>query len=216
MSLLVVGLLCACAGAATAAHRAFSRKVVPHAQGLRAEVGIRPRVMATPERAFDLFGVKLGDVLVRSNGEEAWCSSAIVLSENAPVAVLFVAPNRGQDIFVFATAPPDAELVWLAPWTAERMAGGVDPPPTLDVGDVRYERRRRRPLRLAAFGPGAPDLGEVAIVAEYTGMGAERLIFFKGASRTLAFRGSALDASTYEVITPTSTPSPDADSDELT
>src|SRR5439155_880129 len=60
--------------------------------------GGRVTVAKKPARdPLDGFACKLGDVIIRAGGDEAWLAGALVLAEDAPVAVLFVAPEAGSD-----------------------------------------------------------------------------------------------------------------------
>ena len=54
----------------------------------------------------DGFVCQLGDVLMRITGEEAWLAGGVVLSEEIPVAVLFVAPDAGHDCVIYVRARP--------------------------------------------------------------------------------------------------------------
>jgi hypothetical protein len=66
---------------------------------------------------------------------------------------------------------------------------------------VRFDRVRRLPLRPRRIGVGAPDLGDVVVLAEYASSGAERLIVMRSATgASCAYRGEELLPSSYEVI----------------
>lgn len=156
-----------------------------------------PKVAA--KDPFESFAVKLGDVVMRTGGDEAWLAGALVFSEEVPTAALFVAPDAGGDRAIFARPSPDDALVWLSPLPAGEVATGAEPPTTLEHAGVRFERARRLPVRVARAGTGAPDMGERAIVAEYHGAGAERLLVVVG-GQTRAWRGALLEPGMFDVL----------------
>lgn len=205
MSLVLAGLAALGAGGAMLVGRWLSRR--------RREVGAEetlggaardaggagPGVAGTSERLED-FPCQLGDVVMRVTGEEAWLAGGLVLSEDAPVAVLFVAPDAGHDLALYVTPRPRESLYWLSPLDASAVLVGGEPPTSVEHGGVRFERERRLPLRPRRLGVGAPDVGESVIVAEYVSAGAERLVVLKSPATSRAYRGIALDAAAYEVI----------------
>jgi len=140
---------------------------------------------------FDGFACRLGDVIVRAGGEEAWLAGALVLAEDAPVAAIFIAPEARRDRVVYARVR-DAALVWLTPVSEEVIITGTEPPSVIEIDTARFERQRRLPLRVERVGSGTPDVGERVILAEYTASGGERLILLVGAVRR-AWRGSVLE-----------------------
>jgi hypothetical protein len=147
------------------------------------------------------FPCKLGDVIVRTaERDEAWLAGALVLEEERPVAALFVAPEAGGDRALFVRDAPGAGLTWLAPLPDGAVATTKDPPHALEVGGVRYERARRLPVRVSRVGTGAPAVGDRAVVAEYAGAAADRLLVVAGADRTLAWKGVALREGEYDVL----------------
>src|SRR5262245_37585647 len=83
-------------------------------------------------------GFGLGDVLVFENGEEAWLAGASLLSEDAPIALLFRAPGSGADRAVYVRAVPPLESVWLELRRTER--GPREPPSSLEEGGTLYAR----------------------------------------------------------------------------
>ena len=147
------------------------------------------------------FICQLGDVVMRITGEEAWLAGGLVLSEEVPVAVLFVAPDAVHDCVVYVRARPRESLFWLEPLDPSAVLVGGEPPSSVEHGGIRFDRARRLPLRPRRIGVGAPEVGDVVIVAEYTSAGAERLIVLKGnAGVVRAYRGLELEGASFEVI----------------
>lgn len=146
------------------------------------------------------FPCQLGDVILQMTGEEAWLAGALVLSEEVPVAALFVAPDAGHDTAVYARPGPRATLFWLAPLDPAAVLVGGEPPNAVELRATRFDRVRRLPLRVRRAGVGAPDVGDVVVVAEYASAGSERLLVLKGNAAVRAFHGHELEASTFEVI----------------
>lgn len=147
------------------------------------------------------FVCQLGDVLMRITGEEAWLAGGVVLSEEIPVAVLFVAPDAVHDCVIYVRARPRDGLLWLEPLDPSSVLVGGEPPSAVEHGGIRFERTRRLPLRPRRIGVGAPDVGDAVVVAEYASTGAERLLVLKGnAGVVRAYRGLELDRGSYEVI----------------
>jgi hypothetical protein len=154
-----------------------------------------------PERdPFIGFPCRLGDVVMRSGGGEAWLAGACVFSEDAPVSALFIAPEAGADVAVYARAAASAPLWWMQALGSDELPPFTDPPTSLEHGETRFERRRRLPLAIERRGSGAPDLGESAIVAEYASSGADQLLLVIHEGNLRAWRGTSLDAGMYEVI----------------
>jgi hypothetical protein len=146
------------------------------------------------------FACKLGDVVMRSAGEEAWLAGALVLTEQFPVATLFVAPEAGGDLAVLAKPSPVEDLLWLSPVPADAIGlTGKEPPATLEHGSDRFERTKRIPVRAVRLGSGAPDVGETVIFAEYTSLPGDRMVVLMG-PRIAAFRGVLLEAGTFTVL----------------
>ena len=176
--------------------------------------GARPRPPPPPPPDRDLFVAfpcKLGDVVMRSGGGEAWLAGACVFSEDAPVSALFIAPEAGADVAVYARAAASAPLWWMHALAADELPRFTEPPTSLEHGETRFERRRRLPLAIDRRGSGAPDLGETAVIAEYASSGADQLLLILTGDGHHAWRGTSLDAGMYEVI-----PSGASTLDELT
>jgi hypothetical protein len=158
---------------------------------------VKPKTPAAPN--LDAFPCKLGDVVLRGTGEEAWLAGALVLREgDEPAAVVYFSPEAGGDRAVLAR-PASQEIVWLAEEKGVTVPLG-EPPNALESGTDRYERRRRLPLRAERIGTGAPDLGRDVIFAEYTGLGDDCLVVLATKERVLAFRGPALGPGAYDVL----------------
>lgn len=199
MSLLLTGVILGGAGGLwvfgrrwLAARRALAPVALPAAPEATTAEAVPPLVG---------FDCQLGDVLTRVTGEEAWLAGAIVLSEEVPVAVLFLAPDRGRDVAVYVRARPRTGLYWLAPLDANAVLVGGEPPSVVEHEGVRFERSRRLPLRARRIGTGTPDLGDAVIVAEYASAGSDRLLVLKGnAGAVHAYRGVEVEDGAYEVI----------------
>jgi hypothetical protein len=148
------------------------------------------------------FPCQLGDVLMRLTGEEAWLAGGLVLSEEVPVAALFVAPDAGHDCAIYARPKPRDVVYWLEPLDPGAVLVAGEPPTSVEHEGVRFDRVRRLPLRPRRVGVGAPDVGDAVLVAEYASAGAERLLVVKSTSGqgARAWRGLELEPSSYEVI----------------
>jgi hypothetical protein len=147
------------------------------------------------------FLCQLGDVLTRETGEEAWLAGGVVLSEEIPVAVLFVAPDAGQDCAIYVRPHPRSSLYWLEPLDPKAVLVGGEPPSSVEHNGIRFDRVRRLPLRPKRIGVGAPDVGDGVMLAEYASGGADRLLVLKSNNGDVrAYRGLELESGTYEVI----------------
>ena len=155
---------------------------------------------ADEQESFEDFPCQLGDVVMRRGGDEAWLAGALVLSESRPVAILFVAPEAGKDTVLYVRPRPGTELSWLRAVDAADLTAMPEPPTSIEHEGVRYERRRRIPVRAARIGTGAPDLAGDVIVAEYAAPGDECMVVLVGHGVTRAFAGRRLDEGLYEVI----------------
>jgi hypothetical protein len=144
---------------------------------------------------------RLGDVVVRpAERDEAWLAGALVFEEDRPVAALFVAPEAGGDRALFVREAAGAGLVWLVPLAQGALELTTDPPHALEHEGARYERALRLPVKVTRVGTGAPSVGPRAVVAEYAGAGAERLLVVAGSEHTLAWKGVALGEGEYDVL----------------
>lgn len=160
-----------------------------------------PAKLAGETHKLEGFLCQLGDVLTRETGEEAWLAGGVVLSEEIPVAVLFVAPDAGQDCAIYVRPHPRSSLYWLEPLDPKAVLVGGEPPSSVEHNGIRFDRTRRLPLRPKRIGVGAPDVGDGVMVAEYSSAGAERLLVVKSNSGDVrAYRGLELDPAAYEVI----------------
>ena len=147
------------------------------------------------------FPCQLGDVLMRLTGEEAWLAGGLVLSEEAPVAVLFVAPDAGHDCAIYVRPRPREAVFWMEPLDPGAVLVSGEPPSSVEHGGIRFDRVRRLPLRPKRIGVGAPDVGDAVVLAEYASAGAERLLVMRSTSGVShAYRGEELEVSAYEVI----------------
>lgn len=201
MSLLLAGLVAVGASGAALVGRWLARRRDPASPAAPAAPAA---AAAEDKKKLDdpIAGLpcQLGDVVMRMGGEEAWLAGGLVLSEDAPVAVLFVAPEAGHDCAIYVRPKPNDVLYWLAPLDPSAVLVGGEPPTSVEHEGIRFERTRRLPLRPRRVGVGAPDVGESAVVAEYASAGADRLLVLKSATGTRAYRGLELESSTYEVI----------------
>lgn len=222
MSLLLAGLVLAGTGGALVLNRLLARRRDPtapevhgktktedgddededEAQG-RAEADVAaPARGRSKEEDLQGFVCQLGDVIMRLTGEEAWLAGGLVLSEEVPVAVLFVAPDAGQDCVVYARArPQSSSILWLEPLDPKAVLVLGEPPSSVEHGGIRFDRARKLPLRPRRIGVGAPDVGDSVIVAEYSSAGAERLIVLKATNGLVcAYRGLELESGSFDVI----------------
>ena len=144
---------------------------------------------------------KLGDVVVRTaERDEAWLAGALVFEEEKPVAALFVAPEAGGDRALFVREAPGSGLTWLVPLAKGALPLTSDPPHAVEHEGARYERARRLPVKVTRVGTGAPTVGARAVVAEYVGAAAERLVVVAGTEQTLAWKGVSLAEGEYDVL----------------
>ena len=147
------------------------------------------------------FLCQLGDVVIRITGEEAWLEGGVILSEEVPVAALFVAPDVGRSTAIYVRARPKASLLWLEPLDPSAILVGGEPPSSVEHRGVRFDRARRLPLRPQRMGIGAPEVGDAVTIAEYTSAGAERLLVVKANTGAVhAYRGTELEEGSFEVI----------------
>jgi hypothetical protein len=146
------------------------------------------------------FVCRLGDVVLRASGGEAWLAGALVFSEDAPVAVLFAAPDAGGDRALLVRPRPSTTILWLDPLPAGALASGAEPPTSVEHDGQRYDRTRRLPLRVKRIGAGAPDVGDRAILAEYARGDGERLVAVMESGSVRAWRGVALEEGMYDVL----------------
>jgi hypothetical protein len=149
---------------------------------------------------------RLGDVVVRvGGGGEAWLAGALVLGEEQPTAALFAAPEAGGDLALYVRDVPGAGITWLSPLPEGAIAATKEPPHTIEHDGVRFERARRVPMRVSRAGTGASWPGDQAIVAEYTGPGADRILVLAGTEKLLAWKGVLLGDGEYDVLPGTDT-----------
>ena len=209
MSLLLASLLIAAGSAFASGYLVRRKKRVgdaPATQGGENDVSApKDQKPKKGQKTPDLpdFPCQLGDVVLRSVGGEAWLEGGIVLSEDAPVSVLFVAPEGRALRGVYVRPRPTLDLYWLAPVGVDILALGSEPPTSLEHEGQRYERARRLPLRAKRIGVGAPDVGETVLCAEYTGPGSERLLVLSGnggASTRSVWAGEALLEGMYDIL----------------
>jgi hypothetical protein len=159
------------------------------------------RTAEGPQAHLEGFPCQLGDVLMRLTGEEAWLAGGLVLSEEGPVAALFVAPDAVRDCAIYVRPPPREAVFWMTPLDPGAVLVGGEPPSSVEHGGIRFDRVRRLPLRPKRIGVGAPDVGDAVVLAEYASAGAERLLVMRStAGDARAYRGEELEPSSYEVI----------------
>jgi hypothetical protein len=159
------------------------------------------RALEGPHAHLEGFPCQLGDVLMRLTGEEAWLAGALVLSEEGPVAALFVAPDAGHDCAIYVRPQPREAVFWMAPLDPGAVLVGGEPPSSVEHAGIRFDRVRRLPLRPERIGVGAPNVGDAVVLAEYASAGSERLLVMRSTSGVShAYRGEELEISSYEVI----------------
>jgi hypothetical protein len=200
MSVLVTALVVGCGVLAgrliTQGPRIFRRTPPAPAEPASNEAPPKPK---EEDKTLEGFPCQLGDVILRSMGDEAWLAGALVLSEGGnPVAVLFVSPEAGAARGVLAR-PQSEELLWLSESKDVVVVAG-EPATALEIAGERYERRRRLPLSVERRGSGAPDVGGDVIFAQYTGLGDGALVVLAAKDKVVAFRGEALGPGTYDVL----------------
>ncbi len=156
--------------------------------------------VSEPSAPLDAFPCKLGDVVLRDGGDEAWLAGVLVLSEEEPMRALYFAPEDGKDVVVLATPRPESALTWLSPIDPGVVLTRGEPPSSIEHEGLRFERFRRLPLRVSRFGSGAPDVGEECVVAEYRAAGPERLLVVVGGGSSHAYRGVSLEEGMYEIL----------------
>lgn len=206
MSLVLAGLVLAGTSGALVLGRWIARRRDAaqdddETTGEPAGAGEPPGAPPSSEDRLEDFVCRLGDVVMRLTGEEAWLAGGVILAEQIPVAVLFVAPDAGGGSAIYARALPSKGIAWLAPLDPSAVLVGGEPPSSVELEGVRFERARRLPLRPRRVGVGAPDFGDSVIAAEYASAGAERLLVFKAASGVVrAYRGVELEEGSFEVI----------------
>ena len=97
-----------------------------------------PKPAAPP--SLDAFPCKLGDVILRSAGDEAWLAGALVLREgDEPAAACSSRPKRAP-IARARAAPRARSCSGSREEKSVRVPLG-EPPTALEVGTDRYERR---------------------------------------------------------------------------
>jgi hypothetical protein len=153
-----------------------------------------------PEVDLDAFPCKLGDVVLREGGEEAWLAGVLVLSEEEPLRAMFFAPEAKKDVVVLATPRPESTLTWLRPIDADPILTRGEPPTSIEHEGHRFERFRRLPLRVQRSGAGTPDVGASVVIAEYRAAGPERLVTLTGSGGARAYRGFTLEEGMYEIL----------------
>lgn len=159
------------------------------------------RKVEGPSTHLEGFPCQLGDVIMRITGEEAWLAGGVVLSEDTPIAALFVAPDAGHDCAIYVRPRPRESVFWMQPLDPGAVLVGGEPPSSVEHGGIRFDRVRRLPLRPKRIGVGAPDVGDSVILAEYASAGSERLLVMRSTTgSSFAYRGEELEISTYEVI----------------
>jgi hypothetical protein len=153
-----------------------------------------------PAATLDGFPCQLGDVILAHPEEEAWLAGALVFRERLPMAILFIAPDAGGGRAVYARPAPEPSLVWMVPLPQDALAIGAEPPSSIEHERERFERTRRLPYRVERLGTGAPDVGEMVIVAEYSAATGDRILVVVGGGGARAWRGRKLEPGMYDVL----------------
>jgi hypothetical protein len=123
----------------------------------------------------------------------------VVLREDAPAAVLFIAPDASGERAIYARPRPSAEIAWLALVPGGATTAGAEPPTTLEIDGVRFERARRLPLHAQRVGTGTPDVAETVIVGEYAAASGEVAIVLVSSGVAHAWRGRRLREGEFDV-----------------
>ncbi len=155
---------------------------------------------AEEEDVFDGFPCHLGDVVMGVGGDEAWLAGALVLSEETPTAVLFIAPDAGGDRALWMRRSMTSDILWLRSIPQGELHVGAEPPSSIEHAGERYERVRRLPLNVERHGTGAPDVGDQVVVAEYKSLPGTKLLVMVGPGGTRAWHGMSLEHGMYDVI----------------
>ena len=189
---LLAGRLIARLAGRGAAGQAYGAKASPAASG------------TTPARKrsadFDGFACKLGDVVLRAGGDEAWLAGALVMSEQRATCVLFLAPDASGVRAIYAKPSPSASLGWFVPLAAGALNLTGEPPSTIEHAGQRFERVRRLPLRVTRLGSGTPDVGDSTIVAEYNDSAGGELLVLASSGRWHAWLGSRLEPGMFQIL----------------
>lgn len=120
--------------------RRVMRKALARARS-RSRRRIGPEEPIESVDVFTAFPCRLGDVLVRRvERDEAWLAGALVLSEDRPVAALFIAPEAVQDRAVYARAAR-SEVAWLAPMATGALAPRGEPPSAMESSGCASNER---------------------------------------------------------------------------
>jgi hypothetical protein len=189
---LLVELLVAAGGIVVG--RWLAHRLRPSVQGDRTDAEPKPVPCG-----LEAFSCRLGDVVVRrAERDEAWLAGALVFEEEGPVAALFIAPEAGRDRALFVHRAEEG-LLWLSPLRPAPLLPR-DPPLTIEHGGVRFERRRRLPVRVRTLGTHVPTVGGNAVVAEYRGPGADRMVALAAEQQTWVWVGIALRNGDYDLL----------------
>lgn len=148
----------------------------------------------------DAFPCRLGDVVLRTTGEEAWLAGAIVLHETdaPPLFVLYHSPDSGGDSAVLVEPSEEAPVIWLRPISDLGIRG--EPPSAVEHEGAHFDRARRLPLHATRIGTGTPDVAKSLVFAEYTGVGDARLIVLSGDGACHAYLGQTLLVGSFDVL----------------
>jgi hypothetical protein len=141
-------------------------------------------------------GFGLGDVLVFENGDEAWLAGVSLLSEDAPIALLFRAPSSRIDRAVYVRAVPPNESILLELRRTER--GSIEPPSSLEEESTLYARTRRLPVRIERVDDASFDLEGTSVIGEYRGIGDQRLVRIATAEAVMLFVGRRFEPNDYD------------------
>jgi hypothetical protein len=118
--------------------------------------------LPAPGLMADGFAAELGDVVSVAGGE-LWLENAWLLRERDAVVALYFAREA-----VLALLPQPSEYCYRL--EATEVFVRAEPPTCIEHAGDRYERIRRRPVRVEARGGVEPPFGE-AVLAEYEGLG---------------------------------------------
>jgi hypothetical protein len=184
----IVLFCCAAASAAAVGWVSGRRAREEHERTLAAT----PPAPEPPPNPFAAFPYSLGDVILRTQYDEALLRGGLRLSEGgAPVAAIFFgAGERGvtRIVMVFAGSKPEA--FWLKAETGTQVS--AEPPSSLPVGESFLERKRRLPVKVESFGDDVPSFDPEALFAEYRGGAGQGAVVLRGTGSTLVAAGDVV------------------------
>lgn len=186
---------CAVASSVTMLYAARQRAQRTRASAEGSAPGEPPPPSAKAASPYAALPLALGDV-VAAGGEERWLAGGVICREaGRVVGALFVAPEGAELVGVGVLAPPTRSIDWLTPIVLDSPA---EPPSTIEIGEVIYTRRQRRPVQLERVGAQAPAVGPEGMLALYAARARDVAWVLTSAGQTFAFRGQRVDEGGYD------------------